>query len=512
MHGRIQESSAVKLAGSIWVPVDAEAGTTGARKWSLAAVGDLSLCNGIRRSSVCSTALSDILGDSDLRLANLEGAVPGLGKSVSKPKTQLRLDRDAIMQAKKAGFDLLTLANNHVMDYGEEGLNATLAELDRVGLAYCGAGKSQERALQPSVFDVGEGVRVSCFSVCGDYLDVAGESRAGFAWIGSPEFAPMVREEKESGSVVIICVHCGIEDVPLPPVQLQNQLRRLIDWGADLVIGTHPHVPQGFEAYNAGLIFYSLGNFLFDSPTGAISPKRDVSILIQASFAGSVLLGCWVVPLEQHRNRVRLMSENEHRDIDAFCGYLLKLRDILTCPATMTTCWQELAIWLFYEYYLNAFIGFKSLDDLFKSGTSSGRIVQSWHFLKELAYLWMPYKLRSVLRVSRRLIRQSGIMGKRHLAEKGRSEIRLSRHRTMLSAPTRSRLIAPLTAVRVETTGWSVDTALSVLSGHTEDLRSPESAELITLLLRDSCFMLRPEHLPFMKEGPGVVLSTGRGA
>ena len=164
------------------------------------------------------------------------------------------------------GFNLFSLANNHMFDAGPEGIDDTLALLaekkkGNPNLWWAGAGKTSQEALKPAVFTVpGKQLEV-CFHSFG----YAGSSLVAIP--GTEESFAAVKRSAGKCDLVIVSVHHGIEYHHVPPKAKAELYRRYIDAGADVLLGHHPHVIQGIEVYKKGIIFHSLGNFSFASKT-----------------------------------------------------------------------------------------------------------------------------------------------------------------------------------------------------------------------------------------------------
>jgi poly-gamma-glutamate synthesis protein (capsule biosynthesis protein) len=185
----------------------------------------------------------------------------------------------------KAGFNLFSIANNHIIDYGEEGIRETLKWLTALGeegtLHFAGAGKNLEEANTPAVFTV-KGVKVA-FAAVG-MSGHAGKKSAGTASAYAAE--PVLRKLKESGADIrILSVHAGKETESQPnSVQLSLARTAVADYGVQIVIGHHAHVVQGIEWYKGGLIFYGMGNFSMRGARNMGSvpdfhPERDFGLL-----------------------------------------------------------------------------------------------------------------------------------------------------------------------------------------------------------------------------------------
>ncbi len=163
----------------------------------------------------------------------------------------------------------VTLANNHIGDYGDEALRNTLKLLEENGIRYVGAGNNTEEAYRALKAEK-DGVTVSVLSVCENEFGIAEENKAGSAGYAPRRLMNAIRAEKANGAFTVVVFHGGNEHNPLPSPDTVERYRMICDMGADAVIAGHTHCPQGFEIYDGKPIVYSMGNFLFGS-----SEKRD---------------------------------------------------------------------------------------------------------------------------------------------------------------------------------------------------------------------------------------------
>lgn len=245
-----------------------------------------------------------LLHDGDLTIGNLEAPLTESGQRAEK-LVAMRTPTSGAAELAAMGFDLLSVATNHAMDYGAVGMRDTVAALDAAGVAHAGFGESVAEASQPRVMAVGDET-VAFFSFC-SALPLgynATPDRAGIGAIrvrqsfefdtgfmdetpGTPPFVhssahepdvlaaeAVVRKAKARNTFVVIALHWGVPFCYLPSAQgplaqyQQPLARRLIDAGADLIIGHHPHCLHPVEFYKTGLILYSTGNFVFDWSDG----------------------------------------------------------------------------------------------------------------------------------------------------------------------------------------------------------------------------------------------------
>lgn len=160
------------------------------------------------------------------------------------------------------GRFVFSLANNHTMDLGTRGLDATRDALSRRRLSWVGAGDDLAAAREAAIFEH-DGIRFGLIGCCETQFGVAERDQPGVAALGPWVYSAIARTGAHVDHV-IVSVHAGIEDAPWPAPYFQDLYRSFIDAGASVVHGHHPHVPQGIEPYGSGLIMYGLGNFVVD--------------------------------------------------------------------------------------------------------------------------------------------------------------------------------------------------------------------------------------------------------
>jgi poly-gamma-glutamate capsule biosynthesis protein CapA/YwtB (metallophosphatase superfamily) len=245
---------------------------------TLAAVGDIMLGREVGKAIARHgarypfEAAAPLLANADIRVANLELPLTERGRPAAKDYV-FRAPPSVSDGLAQAGFTILNLANNHVLDYGVEGLLDTLATLDRAGIAHTGAGGTAVEAHTPAVLHV-NGLRVAVLGYVNTPNDGrsgwvaesmrAGASTPGVAW-GTPEAVRRdVTAARADADLVIVIIHAGSEYTATPNAVQRALAYAAVDAGAALVLGAHPHVLQGIEIYKRVPIVYSLGNFVFD--------------------------------------------------------------------------------------------------------------------------------------------------------------------------------------------------------------------------------------------------------
>jgi poly-gamma-glutamate capsule biosynthesis protein CapA/YwtB (metallophosphatase superfamily) len=243
----------------------------------LAAVGDImldrALGNAIRAGQIDFpfAQMRDLLQSADYTVGNMESALGNIGAPVEK-SYPFQAPPDAAQSLAQAGFDLVSLANNHGMDYGSEALLQALTLLDAAGVATIGAGADNTAAHAP-VRKTINGIDFAFLGYVNVPVEVNGFDTAvwtaapavpGLAWGTIPGITADVQAVRDEVDHVVVLLHSGYEYVE-PPSEAQLALSRAaIDAGATLVIGHHAHILQGIEFYNAGIIAYGLGNFAFE--------------------------------------------------------------------------------------------------------------------------------------------------------------------------------------------------------------------------------------------------------
>lgn len=240
-------------------------------KVSLIAVGDVFLgLEGIRlvKEDYKFPFLNvhDLFEEEDLVFGNLEGPLSNNGKSIKK--SSLYSPPDAIHSLKYAEFNILSLANNHVFDYGESAFLETTKLLEENDINYCGAGRNLEEARRPAIFHI-KGIKIAFLAYSWDFIQsiYATKKSHGVAPLKANIIKQDILNIRNLVDVIIVSLHWSYEGERYPLPSQRNLAHKTIDSGADLIIGHHPHVLQGIEHYKNGVIAYSLGNFAFFAPS-----------------------------------------------------------------------------------------------------------------------------------------------------------------------------------------------------------------------------------------------------
>ncbi|MFH1462105.1 MAG: CapA family protein [bacterium] len=211
--------------------------------------------------------IADYLKEADILFGNLEGPVSDKGIDVGSIYS-FRMNPKATEGLAFAGFNVLSLANNHVFDYTREALKDTFQRLKTANIDYVGAGFNEKEAYSAVIKEIkGTKIAFLAFTNLGPESWQATENNSGIAWLDGSGFEKLknaVWEAQKTADIIIVSLHAG-QEYSTQLTQFQKEFAKIaVEAGADLIVGHHPHVIQPNEIYQGKHIFYSLGNFVFD--------------------------------------------------------------------------------------------------------------------------------------------------------------------------------------------------------------------------------------------------------
>lgn len=242
---------------------------------------------------------------ADIVFANLEAPFADSGTAAEKAFT-FRVPTQYASALRDVGFNFVSLANNHILDYGLDGLQQTLQALQRNGLAWAGAGLTRDAAWEPAIFHTPAGkVAGLAFSMTLPHEFWATDSTGGTAYPYESRLVNVLDSLEQEVDFIIVSFHWGTEKKEAPNDYQIYYARLAIDHGADLVLGHHPHVLQGFELYRNRLIAYSLGNLAFSS----YSRVAVDGVLLRAVLQPEGLLFAQLYPLNVNNVEVEFQPQ-----------------------------------------------------------------------------------------------------------------------------------------------------------------------------------------------------------
>jgi poly-gamma-glutamate capsule biosynthesis protein CapA/YwtB (metallophosphatase superfamily) len=308
---------------------DGELLAAGEQVVAVIAVGDVMLGRSVIDEARPLAAVAPWLRAADLVLGNLECVIAQEGTPRSGPY-RLRAPLSAVADLRDAGFDVLGLANNHALDYGSAGLAETILWLHEAGLDAIGAGPDAEAASQPVVREVG-GVRLAflAFNAVSDPADRSKDKGWTRSMWDRDRAVTAIAAARAEAAAVIASIHWGYEYQLRPDPAQRDAAQAMLDAGADLVIGHHPHVVQGTEldfrristiseVSGAGFVAYSLGNLIFDQQ----QDETRQGLALRAFFDRQGLRAVQALPLWAGP-RPRLMG------LDEAAALLARVRPLL---------------------------------------------------------------------------------------------------------------------------------------------------------------------------------------
>jgi poly-gamma-glutamate capsule biosynthesis protein CapA/YwtB (metallophosphatase superfamily) len=266
---------------------------------TLEAVGDIMLARTVgdrvlaQGPQIVFAGVQSVLDTADIRVGNLECAITERD-TPEKKSYPLKAPAQAARALSLAKFDILSLANNHSMDFGSAGMADTMEALKQVGIATVGAGSDAPEAHAPVILER-NGLRLAFLA----YVDVLPEisgfdahswnataTSPGVAWADPAQIRADVSAAKRNADLVIVMLHGGLEITTVInniTDEQRSEAHTAIDSGAALVLGSHPHVLQQIERYHGGLIAYSLGNFVFDQYLGIANATIILRVMLDRS-------------------------------------------------------------------------------------------------------------------------------------------------------------------------------------------------------------------------------------
>jgi poly-gamma-glutamate synthesis protein (capsule biosynthesis protein) len=235
--------------------------------------------------------IAPLLREADWTVLNMEGCISTRGAPLPKEYT-FRAPPDLAAHLRLAGVSMVSLGNNHSMDYGATALLDTMDYLWQAGVWWAGAGANRAAAAQPVYVDLG-GLRVAfvCFTAVVPRGFPAGARTPGVATLDA--VLPTLHEVRANADTLVVIPHWGDEGTTRPNPKQRRIAQLLADAGATLIVGHHPHVVQGYARVGAAHVFYSVGNFIH-TPRSRLARQ---AVLLQATLDKSGVCEVQPIPL-----------------------------------------------------------------------------------------------------------------------------------------------------------------------------------------------------------------------
>lgn len=298
--------------------------------------GDFYITDSFKNHTLIDSSVEKLFASADYRIVNLEAPL-----TANEPKNRilktgphLRSSEETMLPyLKQLKVDMLTLANNHILDYGTIGLYDTFRTLQENEIDYVGAGKNLQDATKPFTFEKEE-MKIAILNFAENEWSIAEEDNPGANPLDIIDNVNQIKEAKATHEKVICIIHGGHEYYHLPSPHMVKQYRFYAEYGADAIVGHHTHCIGGYEVYNAVPIIYSLGNFLFTIPskreewyTGSLAKlhiEKEKPVLFE------------LIPVRQHKNTFKTELLQDEKKIATIQQY----EEINTAILSKTTLQQ----------------------------------------------------------------------------------------------------------------------------------------------------------------------------
>ncbi len=279
------------------------------------------------------------LQHADLVFVNLESQLTDQNGLTQHPKDRFIFcgPPEGALSLRRAGVDIVSTANNHAFDYGMRGLVETIENLVNAEVAYVGTGKDSVGTFSPAILTRKE-IRIG-FVAYTEFVNIKGEWGGRISLFDTKRVRKEIGELRRQVDVVIASYHGGAEYVDEPPKRTRMQMQALVDAGADVVLGHHPHVPQGLEIYKGKLIVHSLGNFVFYQPQRFWTQRGiGVELTFVKHASSTTLTHARLLPVRVGKQPSYLHDPTERE------GLLTRLQALSPLPLNEHEGWFSLGI------------------------------------------------------------------------------------------------------------------------------------------------------------------------
>jgi poly-gamma-glutamate capsule biosynthesis protein CapA/YwtB (metallophosphatase superfamily) len=315
--------------------------------------GDFYVSDKYSKSVKYSSSLISLFNKGDFRIVNQEAPITANNPKnrilktgpylFSKPETATHL-------LKKLNIDLVTLANNHIMDYGEKGLIDTFEELKNQEIAFIGAGANLNEASTSASFTIC-GIKIAILNFCENEWSVADINSPGANPLDIINNVKQIRSLKETHDTVIVIIHGGHEFYHLPSPRMVKQYRFYAENGASVVVGHHPHFISGYEVHQNVPIFYSLGNFIFTIPETDQAWYIGIVLALSININGNINFELNPVKQDKDTFELSLVEGVEKKSI---LDEIHQYNNIISNEALLSKYWDEF-LHKTSGFYLNLF-------------------------------------------------------------------------------------------------------------------------------------------------------------
>lgn len=259
------------------------------KKTSIVFTGDIGfdryMAKKWKDEELLSREVLEFFRSADHVCANVEGALVNAVDDGSRGVFFHSMDPEATQVLRKIGADIWSIGNNHITDAGAEGVASTRRIAAEMGCKVFGAGLNEVEASEPVYLEEAGGIGIFGVSYMAECIPATATEPGIFRWDDMAYIEKRIREIKSRCRWCIVAVHGGEEFTSLPSPYTRKRYLKYLELGADVVVGHHPHVPENYELFADGkAIFYSLGNFIFDTDYQRVHLYTDTGVLLKLMF------------------------------------------------------------------------------------------------------------------------------------------------------------------------------------------------------------------------------------
>lgn len=279
-----------------------------------------------------------VLNSSDLSITNLECPLTDELDPIPKVGPTLSARPQCINLLKLAQFDVVTLANNHIMDQGDTGLQSTIEKCEEAGIKTVGVGADVEDASEPLYVNI-KGSLVAIINCAENEFSIAGSNQPGANALDPVRLYYTVQQARKRTNTILVIVHGGHELYEYPSTRMVDTYRYIADLGVTAVVGHHTHCVSGYEWWNDVPIIYSLGNFLFDWPGASIN-GWDRGLLAKLNIQEGKVTELIINPFNQCKGQLglKLMKGSE---LDEMLERIKEISDVISDRDKLERQWDK---------------------------------------------------------------------------------------------------------------------------------------------------------------------------
>ncbi len=276
-----------------------------------------------------------ILINADLTVANLEAPATERAKPILKTGPNLKASPNDLELLKKGGVDVFSMANNHILDYGAQGVIDTLEACEKLGIKTVGSGRDSKAAKEPLIISI-NGIKIGILSFAEAEFNLATSNQAGANRFDYFDSIKDIKNVREKCDYLIVLYHGGSEYHPYPSPLLQKKCRNMAEFGADLILCQHSHCIGTFEEVDGSTILYGQGNSVFGWEKG--NDEWNEGLLVEVELAASNSPVVKFTLLNATKDGVVLADETKAEER---LNKMIELSKALSVPEQVNALWED---------------------------------------------------------------------------------------------------------------------------------------------------------------------------